>query len=1299
MDRQTLDGRFELEKLVGKGGMGAVFRARDLLTGDTVAVKLLHGAETRHLRRFEREGQALATVAHPGIVRYVAHGTAQGQSYLAMEWLEGETLEARLGTSALSVIEALEMGMRVASALAEAHRKGVVHRDLKPANLLLVGGKAADAKVLDFGIARLGWDPSRLTRTGAPIGSALYMSPEQARASPNLDERTDIFSLGAVLHEALTMQPPFEGDDVVAILANILVADPEPLRVARPEAPAALEALIAAMLAKSPDQRPASAGLVATELASIRELLRTDTGPSTPAGPRPRKPPRSTAELMEQRVVSVVLVRSPRQTVPATVDVDWGTTMVIHMSDPGETPFARRELVADVAANGGKLEVLADGSMLVVPSGDTTKEKATHAARCAVALRRRLGEVAIAICTGQAVVRGISAIGEVTERAARLLSGDAPPGIRIDQATATLLETRFVVEVDARGVWLRGERMAPELKGLLGRATPCVGRERDLDVLRANFRECVEESVVRAVLVTASPGQGKSRLLHELLKRLRDSGEAFRLLLGSADSLQAGSSFATLGPMLRAVAGVSPADPPEVQRACVRTLGHRLGPNADRVCAFLGELMGVRFDDAELTAVTAARRVPRLMADQTLAAWLDWLEAECAAGPVLIVIEDLQWADPPSVQFLEGALRTVRDKPLLVVGLARPEVTERFPNLWSEHDLTTVRLGPLSRKASERLLDEALGDRIDAETRARLVDRADGNPFYLEELARAVAEGGVDRDVPVTVLGMVHARLDALGEEAKQVLCAASVFGAEFQPAGVQAVLGNTTGEHDVERRLGILAEREVIHEKRGAAERTYRFRHALLRDGAYALLAEADRAARHRLAGDYLERAGETRAAVIAEHFDRGEAPDRAVIWYCKAATQAAEADDLVAMIKYAERGRACGASGEVEGELAFLQADAHCWRREYDAAARAADAAMALLPAGSAMWLRSCAIHLMVALDRGQWDEAQRSGRTMLTAIGSDRVGAPAAVALAIAAHALCVTAPEAPGEEGLETADRLISSAQEASRTSAGLDPLSRAFLALAQAARFSAGGRFDVSLSFNLKAAELFRRAGNLRDAAVAIGNAGSDLIELGAYARADAAIAEGAEIARRMGIFMFENRGLRALLRGEPAAAEKLLRLELEQSERRGNLRARPFIVGWLARALLDQGRHEESIAPSKDAVASDDPVHPANLSAHGTLAFALLALDRHEEALAATDACVAVLSSTQRADGDIYLLLARVHALEANGRRDVAREVLTATRTRIEARATVIEDLSLRESFLAILEHARALKLAREWGC
>jgi hypothetical protein len=1299
MDVETLDGRFELEQLVGKGGMGTVFRARDRLTGDQVAVKLLHGADARQLRRFEREGQALAQVAHPGIVRYVAHGSAQGKAYLAMEWLEGETLEARLGTSELSIVEAVDLGLRVASALAEAHRKGVVHRDLKPANLLLVGGKADETKILDFGIARLGWERSRLTRTGAPIGSALYMSPEQARASPKLDERTDIFSLGAVLYEALTMQPPFEGDDVVAILANILVADPEPLRVARPDAPPALEALLTAMLAKSPDQRPAGAAAVVTELAAIRESLRADAVSTSPGNvPRARVSTRSTAELMEQRVVSVVLVRSPRQMVPATVDVDWGSTLVIDVGDLAETHFASRELVAEVAANGGKLEVLADGSMLVLVSGDTTKEKANHAARCALAVRKRLGEVAIAICTGQAVVRGPSPVGEVTERAARMLAGLPPPGIRIDQDTATLLEARFSLEVDARGTWLRGERLAPEPQGLLGKATPCVGRERDLDVLRAYFRECTEESIARAVLVVAPPGQGKSRLLNELLKRLRESGQSFLLLPGSADSLQAGASFATLGAMLRTVAGVSPADPLEVQRASVRKLGHRLGAEADRVCAFLGELMGVPFDDANLPALAVARGEPRLMGDQMLTAWLDWLEAECAAGPVLVVIEDLHWADPPSVQFLEGALRAIEERPLMVLGLARPEVEERYPDLWSEHGVTTVRLGPLSRKASERLLEEALGDRIDAEARARLVERADGNPFYLEELARAVAAGGLDRDLPVTVLGMVHARLDALGDEARRVLCAASVFGGEFQPAGVQAVLGDGTSEADVERWLAILDEREVIHEKRGAVQRTYRFRNALLRDGAYALLADADRAPRHQLAGDYLERAGETRAAMVAEHFARGESPRRAVGWYRKAATQAAEADDLTAMIAYADRGRACGATGELDGELAFLQADAHCWRREYDEAANAAGAAMALLPAGGATWLRACAILVMVALDRGQRDEAQRLGRMMLSAIGPRQVDAPAAVALAIAAHTLCVAASEGM-EQGLDTADGLMAAAQDASRSSAVLDPLSRAFLALAQASRFSANGRFDVSLSYNLKAADLFRRAGNLRNAAVAIANAGTDQLELGAYARADAALVEAGEIAHRMGILLIDNRGLRALLRGENVEAERLLRLELEESERQGNMRLSQYIRGLLARALLEQGRHEESVAMCKAATASDGAPDGQNLGTQGTLGFALLALGHRAEALTATDAFAAVLSSSVRVEGDVYLILARVHALEANGQRDAAREVLTAARKRVDAHANAIEDPALRKSFLAILDNARTLSLAREWGC
>src|SRR4051812_30629851 len=199
--------RFEIERLAGSGGMGAVYRSLDRRTGTLAAVKFLWPHfidQPEHAERFSREAQVLQEIHHPGVVRYIAHGTSPGgEPWLAIEWLEGESLAERLRREGLTVAEGVALARQVANALSAAHRRGIVHRDLKPSNLFLEGGAIDRVKVLDFGIAKVrGGTP--LTMTGMIVGTPFYMSPEQARGEREVDARADVFALGCVLFHCLT---------------------------------------------------------------------------------------------------------------------------------------------------------------------------------------------------------------------------------------------------------------------------------------------------------------------------------------------------------------------------------------------------------------------------------------------------------------------------------------------------------------------------------------------------------------------------------------------------------------------------------------------------------------------------------------------------------------------------------------------------------------------------------------------------------------------------------------------------------------------------------------------------------------------------------------------------------------------------------------------------------------------------------------------------------------------------------------------------------------------------------------
>ncbi|WP_437726741.1 protein kinase domain-containing protein [Sorangium sp. So ce861] len=766
----VIAGRFEIDGRAGAGGMGEVFRARDRSSGRHVAVKVLLERRLDDEVRFTREAAVLSALRHPGIVEYVTDGeTPSGQRYLVMEWLAGEDLSVRLARGALGVDEALALGARVAEALAAAHARGVVHRDLKPSNIFLVERDVTRAKVLDFGIARRG-DAKTITRAGALLGTPGYMAPEQARSGRDVDARADVFALGCVLFECLTGTPAFLGDDLIAILAKVLAEEAPRVRERCPQVPEALEQLVSRMLAREPEERPGDAAAVAEELEALRGAQRRPSVHTRRS--RSTQPPSLTGG--ERRILSVVLLgKQP----PAD---DGAPTLC-----EAELSSVQGELRRTAADHGGLLEVLVDGTAIVTLARTTQvpTDQAAQAARCALALRAVSRDRPVVLATGRSEVTGRLCAGDAIDRAARMLA--APPArgrdrpVAIDEVTAGLLDARFeVVETDA-GLELRAEReLAEGARTLLGKATACVGRDWEIATLEALLQECFEEPLARAVLITAPAGMGKSRIASELTGRLRQRCDEVAIWTGRVDSLRAGSSFGLLGQVLRSALSLRDGEPLEARRDKIRARVAGSTPAADQrgIAAFLGEIVDTPFADEESVALRTARQNAQLMSDQLRKAWLEFLRAEVAQRPVLLVLEDLHWGDQPTVSFLDAALRDLRAMPWMVLALARPEVHETFPRLWAERQTQEIRLKELPRKACERLVRQALGASIGREMLERIVALAGGHAFYLEELIRAVAEGRGEA-LPETVLAMVEARLSRLDPEARRLLRAASVFG------------------------------------------------------------------------------------------------------------------------------------------------------------------------------------------------------------------------------------------------------------------------------------------------------------------------------------------------------------------------------------------------------------------------------------------------------------------------------------------------------------------------------------------
>ncbi|WP_437488256.1 protein kinase [Sorangium sp. So ce1014] len=1326
----VVGNRFEIEGHATAGGMAQVFRARDRLTGSPVAVKILQRKGPQEMLRFVREAQALATLHHPGIVGYVAHGTTEGGDlFLAMQWLAGETLAERFLREPLTVTESLALGARIAATLGALHRLGIVHRDLKPSNLLLVGGSVDEVTLLDFGVARVAEAGQELTMPGVMLGTPGYMAPEQARGELTIDARADVFALGCVLYRCLTGRPPFVGNDGLSVLVKVLLEDPPRLRELRGEVPAALDDLVTRMLAKAPRDRPRDGAAVAAELASLG-----DVAPGSRRGlPSPIGGPAPELTTGERRMICLLLARDGALDSDAT-------------RSEGEDALRVRALSALAERHQGRLEIIESRSPVVVLSGAVAPtDLAARGARCALAMQVLLGGAPVALVSGRTELTARSPIGNLIDQAAALLAGDAarPGVVRIDEVTAGLLGARFDLASDHAGHLLRGERDDLEVvPRLLGKPTPCVGRDRELSLLEATFVQCIEEQTPSAVLVTAPAGLGKSRLRTELLRRLRARGEPMEVWIARGDPMSAGAAFGLLAQVLRRALGVADGAPAAAVQRKIRERVGGHGAHGARLAPFLGELVGAPFPDEESEALRVARRSSVLMGDQLHLAWEEFLRAECAAQPVLLVLEDLHWGDLPTVTMINSALRNLRDAPFMVLALGRPEVREMFPKLWAGRGVQEVELTGLSRRASERLVRQALGNVVTDEVVATLVERADGNAFFLEEQIRAAAEGR-GAALPETVLAMVQARLEALDPEARRVLRAASVFGQSFRPAGVAALLGGADAE--VADRLAELVEREVIVPRRqpgrggargeglssagssspravlgdgperdaspaceaaaldldvpgeaGTTEPEHSFRHGLVREAAYGALTDYDRQLGHRLAGEWLEGEGKGDAAELAEHFERGAEPGRAAAWYRRAAEQALRGNDLLAAIRHAERGRACGAAGAEAGGLLLVESEARVWRGDFALAEQRALEAIALFEPGSPSWYSAVTEVVMSAGKQGALDRVES---WVVTARGaSPREGALTRRDIALVEGALWLVFGGR-----YAAADGIIAALERSEGEGRALDVEVLARLYEARAIRAMTSGDPGACLEGIEAALAVFERSGDRRNACSLRVNLGAITMELGDYEGAEAALRAALRAAEQMELtdlaaFARSNLGNVMIARGDLDEGRRVEAEAIATFQRLGDPRAEGVARAYLAKAALLGGDLAAAEAEARAAAELLQSAPPLRAAAWALSARVLLRRGRADEALALSGEALSLLESLGAVEeGESLIRLVRAEALFASGRHDEAIAAITRARHSVLSRAGQISSPRYRAQFLSSLDNGETLALAARW--
>jgi tetratricopeptide (TPR) repeat protein len=669
----------------------------------------------------------------------------------------------------------------------------------------------------------------------------------------------------------------------------------------------------------------------------------------------------------------------------------------------------------------------------------------------------------------------------------------------------------------------------------------------------------------------------------------------------------------------------------------------------------------------------------------------------CRHHPVVLVLEDLQWGDLPTVRFVDRALRNLAEYPFMVLAVGRSEVHDLFPELWADREVQEIRVGELGRRAGIRLVREALGESFPTQVAERLVERSAGNAFFLEELIRAHAEDE-GATAPDTVLAMLQARLEAMEPEARRVLRAASIFGGVFWRGGVIALLGGDERADEVDDWLGALTARELVTPRtmtRFPGDTEYVFRHALLRDAIYAMLTREDLELGHGLAAEWLEGVGERDAILLAEHLAKGGVDERAALFFRRAAEEALEGNDLDAALGHARRAIELGAADEELGRARLVETEVHRWRGENEAATRAAREALALLAPGSPPWSRTAA-ELAGALGR----MGDRAGLSRLADELIERTEGESASEDIAAALARVAIYHYYVGDVGPPVRIRERLESEPSAWT-----PRAQAWLHVLRANEALFRGDLGAYLAEVRAARGRFLEVGALRRTVTEAVNVGYALLELGAHPEAHdilhAAVLEADQLGLTDISLMARHNLGRVLARlGRIDEARRVEREAALAFGERGDVRMEGGSRVYLA-AILAQGDDvalAEEEARNAVALLADVPtLMPYALARLGRI---LLETGRVDEALEmaerSRDAAKA-LGAVE--EGEALVRLVHARALHAAGRSDEARDAIREARARVEERAGHIGDATLRASFLEnVPENVETFAFAEELG-
>jgi hypothetical protein len=1078
---RRLGGRFAVEREVGRGAVGVVYRAYDLETQRTVALKVVAteaGVAPEDEARLAREGALLSNLDHPGIVKTVAFGMLDdtGTPFVAMEWLDGEDLAARQKRDPLTLAESLELTREVGEALAAAHGAGVIHRDIKPGNIFLCNGTSPSPlldcrpKLVDFGVAAK--TDVRITRTGDVVGTPAYMAPEQARGDASIDARCDIFSLGATLFELVAGRPPHVGPNAIATLARLVTTTPPRLSELRPDVPPLVESLVGRMLELEPAARPGSMREV---LAVLEDAARDADRQSWV---EPIEPTRSSrlGTSISRLVTTLVAIRFPN------VAARDRALEYVRQRGADAAPIGSDAVVAHLGAR------RAVGSEAVVGL-ELTRRLARAGARVGIASGR--ARLSWQTNTGEQ-----QPVGEVVDRAAALARDAQPGAVLADATTSELGRGRYEFRARDDGSAVVGEPTRG-LRGDRSGGAPFVGRDAELAQVVAAYERARTDATPILVSVTGAPGIGKSRLRREVLARLTAHADAPNVILQRAEAYGQGHALGAAADVLRAIVALPKgATIAEAEHALISSLGPT---TRDELTAQNRELLARLLANEPLPEGFD----PRGSRDALWLAMTDLVLQVASEQPTVIVMEDLQWADPESIGWLDHMLGRATRKPFVLLACVRPEFWVEHPERFGDRDHVRLELRPVSRRATRAIARAVLGEEASDELVERIATQASGLPLFAEELARLTATGRSAENAP-TIEAAIQASLDVLDEECRDGLGRLSVFGLTCWDSALEAL-----GMPGAEGVIKALVAAEVLVEQnvsRFTGAREWVFKHALVREVAYASLGESERRELHALAAAWLGSMGED-AATVAGHYDLGGKHAAAAEHWSRAAQRAIAANALRDALTMAERALAF-AEDKAAGFQRASQLD-EAWSRLDPRAAERETAVQAL---EDNVYDEASAVRARGA--RVRYDDARGSGEDISARLAEARDSAAElglhdeeARCSAVLASRLAFAGQfrEAEAE-----AKRLLDLAQQRSIAYAAVDGYQT--LAIVRQTQ----GALSSALEARRNATSAARAAGLKEREAMLMTNLGFALTTIGARQEARTAIETGLSLADAIG---------------------------------------------------------------------------------------------------------------------------------------------------------------------------------------